>query len=142
LKEQELMSRKIELPPYEHVLIVDHDNVDVYISLMAMKEANFADNVVSKSSAKDALRYMVDLINDKKKLPDLVFLEWNLPEETSETFLKEFKKLCKKMKHESTIIILSNLVYSEFIMEKLAKEHTMIQAFLEKPLSTDLLGEL
>src|SRR5262245_14334208 len=108
---------------YEKILLVDDDKVDIYISIKEMREANFADDIVFKMSARSALDYIVETINKKDKMPDLIFLDWNLPGESCMDFLKEFRMLTRNTDVKIPVMILTNLLHSDFIMEKIATEH-------------------
>lgn len=81
-------------PRFKKILVVDDDKIDVYISVKILKEANFSADIVFRHSIKEALDYLQDTYINAGKLPDLVFLYWDMPGECSIDFLKQFRALC------------------------------------------------
>ncbi|HEY0742976.1 MAG TPA: response regulator [Chryseosolibacter sp.] len=76
-------------PLYSHLFIIDDDIEDQEIFIEAVKEVSDDIHCSSSTSGEEALHY---LEHEAKKLPDLIFLDLNMPKLNGKQVLKEIKK--------------------------------------------------
>jgi CheY-like chemotaxis protein len=74
------------------VMLVDDNDTDNFISRRIIEITKFAGDVVIKNSGKSALEYLEDHKTTHTKLPDLIFLDINMPIVDGFVFLYEFEK--------------------------------------------------
>ena len=67
-------------PLLQRVLVVDDSKMDLMIAQISMKKYAFADQVELKISARAALDYLLSLQETPELLPQLIFLDINMPE--------------------------------------------------------------
>ena len=73
---------------YKHLYIIDDDTEDQEIFIEAVKEVSESIECESSTSGEDALRH---LEANAPQLPDLIFLDLNMPKLNGKQILKEIK---------------------------------------------------
>ena len=61
------------------VMLVDDNDTDNFISKRIIEITEFAKTVEIKNSGKSALEYLEEHKNDPDKLPNIIFLDINMP---------------------------------------------------------------
>ena len=124
----------------KHVLIVDDDEVNNFICENIIKKAQFSETVSSFSNPRECLSYLNDLEEGSKDIPELIFLDLNMPILNGWEYLSEFSKLEKPFCKDISFIILSSTIYQEDIKKSLEIERVL--DFISKPLTKSILKEL
>jgi CheY-like chemotaxis protein len=88
----------------------------------------------------DALEYIQDSQDDPESLPELIFLDINMPEMSGFDFLDEYKKFPEAIKKKCIIIMLSSSLHPED--RERALESPYVYKFVSKPINADKLEEL
>lgn len=122
------------------VMLVDDNETDNFISKRIIEITKFAKNVVIKSSGKSALEYIGAHRNDPKKLPELIFLDINMPIVDGFVFLYEFEKFAEVVKNKCRVIILSSSDNKRDIDKIVNNDHVI--KFITKPLTEAALTEI
>jgi CheY-like chemotaxis protein len=65
--------------PINLVMLVDDNDTDNFISRRIIEITKFAKNVEVKNSGKSALEYLEREQDNPAKLPDIIFLDINMP---------------------------------------------------------------
>lgn len=125
---------------YQKVMIVDDAKIDRFLAEKVISKHCFAAQVVSVESAKRALNYLTDHISDETALPDLIFLDINMPEMDGFQFLAEYKKLPENIKRKCIIVMLSSSLHPED--KELALQSPYVCQFLNKPLTRQKLMDV
>ncbi len=127
-------------PKSRKVMVVDDNQIDLYIAEMVMKTTKFADEVICMGSAREALDYLKPLHDRPEELPYLIFLDINMPEMTGFDFLNEYKSLPENIRKKCIIMMLTTSLDEND--RKLAEENVFVQRFLNKPLDKDKIAQL
>ncbi|MDH3708787.1 MAG: response regulator [Cyclobacteriaceae bacterium] len=122
------------------VMLVDDNETDNFISKRIIEITKFARNVIIKSSGKSALEYIGAHRNEPSKLPDLIFLDINMPIVDGFVFLYEFEKFAELVKNKCRVIILSSSDNKRDIDKIVNNDHVI--KFITKPLTESELGEI
>lgn len=122
----------------QRIMIIDDDEVNNFLCTKVINRSGLECNVESYLSGMLALRKIID--TDKDLLPDLLFLDINMPVMNGWDFLEEFKKLDLENKENIKIIMLSSSIYQKDI-EK-AEEYEIVSDYVTKPLSIDKILEI
>jgi CheY-like chemotaxis protein len=125
---------------FNRVMVIDDAAIDRFIAEKILANANFSDEVISLESAMDALRYLESHQNVPDELPQLIFLDINMPEMSGFDFLDEYNKFPDKVKRKCIIVMLSSSVHPEDHVR--ASESPYVCQFLSKPLTPEKLSEL
>ncbi len=122
------------------VMLVDDNDTDNFISRRIIEITNFARNVEIKNSGKGALEYLEENKNNPEKLPDIIFLDINMPIVDGFVFLYEFEKFSQEVKEKCKVIILSSSDNKRDI-DKIVNNENVIK-FITKPLTEVALEEI
>ncbi|MEI6087645.1 MAG: response regulator [Bacteroidota bacterium] len=127
----------------EMVMSVDDDSMVQMISEIIMSDEDFCDSIVKLEDGKLALEYFEEqskLPLEKQKIPELVFLDINMPVFNGWDFLNQYDKDFKKFHNRTKIIVLTSGVDPE--TEIKAIEHPLIFKYITKPLEHRHIAEL
>lgn len=122
------------------VMLVDDNDTDNFISKRIIEITNFAKNVVVKNSGKSALDYLDENKEIPDKIPDIIFLDINMPIVDGFVFLYEYEKFNNTVKDKSRVIILSSSDNKRDI-DKIINNDYVIK-FVTKPLTEKTLDEI
>jgi CheY-like chemotaxis protein len=117
---------------FKSCLLIDDDKDDQDIFLMALEEVNNSIDCALANNAKGALEML-----HKQYVPDIIFIDLNMPKINGKTCLLEIKK----MPHLKDVPI---CIYSTSANERDKKETTDLGAvaFITKPSSIDELASI
>ncbi len=73
------------------ILLIEDNADDVYLTELAIKESNINGNFIVINNGKTAIQLIEGLVNENKKLPDIILLDVNLPKVTGIEVLKYIK---------------------------------------------------
>lgn len=121
-------------------MLVDDNETDNFISKRIIQYSSFAENVEVFSSGKDALKHLGKIKDSVELLPDLIFLDINMPVLDGFVFLYEFELLSEMIKDKCKVIILSSSDNRRDIERMMANE--FVTRFVTKPLTLDTLKEI
>ena len=130
-----MAEKKIDL-----VMLVDDNDTDNFISKRIIEITKFAEEVEVKNSGKKALDYLRENENNEERLPDLIFLDINMPIVDGFVFLYEFEKFNNLIKNKCKVIILSSSDNKRDIDKIVNNDHVI--RFITKPLTESALSEI
>jgi len=122
------------------VMLVDDNDTDNFISKRIIEITKFAPRVEVKSSGKGALDYLKENQDKPEELPNIIFLDINMPIVDGFVFLYEFDKFSELVKNKCKIIILSSSDNKRDI-DKIVNNNHVIK-FITKPLTEVALDEI
>ena len=121
-------------------MLVDDNETDNFISKRIIEITKFANRVEVKNSGKSALDYLRDNQDNLDDLPNLIFLDINMPIVDGFVFLYEFEKFNNLIKDKCKVIILSSSDNKRDI-DKIVNNNHVIK-FITKPLTETALEEV
>lgn len=122
------------------VMLVDDNDTDNFISKRIIEITSFAKRVEVKNSGKSALDYLRENESNPEELPNLIFLDINMPIVDGFVFLYEFEKFNDQVKDKCKVIILSSSDNKRDI-DKIVNNNHVIK-FITKPLTESSLEEV
>ena len=121
------------------VCIVDDDPIFVYGTKFLLNHNRlFVSDILVFENGKEALDSLRNLVKSKKKLPDMIFLDLNMPVMDGWEFLNNYVNL--PVEPKPPIIIVSSFMSTEEIER--AKSYAIVTQMIVKPLSNSILAEL
>ena len=79
-------------------MLVDDNDTDNFISKRIIEITEFSKNVIVKNSGKSALDYLLENQDDPGNIPDIIFLDINMPIVDGFVFLYEYEKFGNNVK--------------------------------------------
>jgi len=122
------------------VMLVDDNETDNFISKRIIEITKFASRIEVKNSGKSALDYLNDNQDNPDDLPNLIFLDINMPIVDGFVFLYEFEKFNYTIRDKCKVIILSSSDNKRDIDKIVNNDHVI--KFITKPLTEASLKEI
>jgi len=124
------------------ILCVDDDPITLLLSRKVITKASFSNEIITAQNGEEALHYFntltqTNLDTKSNKLPQLVFLDLNMPIMNGWEFLDLFSSPDYSNFNNTKVIILSSTIDPEDI--KKAKTYPMVVDFLSKPITSTML---
>jgi|TARA_B110000483_G_C17843899_1_gene407691 CheY-like chemotaxis protein len=123
---------------FDRACIIDDDHIYVYGAKRAMLKTNFCNEVVVYSNGLEALTQLELMQETPEKLPEIIFLDINMPILDGWQFLDEFLYLKSSKK---SIIYIVTSSENPIDMEK-ANQYNMEKNYIVKPISVKKLLSL
>ena len=123
------------------ILFVDDDPITLMLCKKVISKAAFSNQIITAQNGEEAINLFRNLLDDSEKtVPELIFLDLNMPIMGGWEFLEEFSKPTFKQFHNIKVIVLSSTIDPEDL-EKI-KEFPMVMDFLPKPISLSMLNKV
>ena len=120
--------------------IIDDDPIFVYGTKRIIKEVDFAESILVYSNGQDALDGLTKICEAKEPLPDVIFLDLNMPVLNGWEFLNEFKNCQSKRSKSITIYIISSSVDPRDLER--VKDYNQVDNYILKPITPDDLAKI
>lgn len=122
---------------YKTALLIDDDEVDTIIHVSIIRNILLAEKTITFTSAKEALVFIHEITHFGQDLPDIIFLDINMPALNGFDFLDKLKHLPSSVWKNTKIIMLSSTLHLEEI-EKI-NCNSLVYTFINKPLTSQAL---
>jgi CheY-like chemotaxis protein len=124
------------------ILCVDDDPITLMLCKKVITKTSFSSTIATAKNGEEALQYFDSIIdkNDETKLPQLIFLDLNMPVMDGWEFLDNFSTNKYSSVNSTKIVVLSSTIDPEDF-EK-SKKYKMVIDFLSKPITTNMLTYL
>lgn len=129
---------------FSNVMLIDDSEMDNFINQNVIEAARFSERIYTTTNGLSALEFLTNLLVNKETLPtmvpDIIFVDLNMPLMNGFQFIKKFYELPKELKGNCKIVILtSSLNPSD---QETAREINKDIVFLHKPLTTTSLTSI
>lgn len=130
---------------YNAVMLIDDNEIDNLINQKMIEAADLAKYIYTHTGAKSAIEFLrnVESLEDEltnQVLPNVIFLDIDMPLMDGFQFLDEFEKLHKSTKEHCKIIMLTSSINPQDVSK--SKKYTSVKEYINKPLSQDSLEKL
>jgi CheY-like chemotaxis protein len=123
------------------IMLVDDNADDNYFHKRVILKSAAADVVLVMQSGEEALEYLIaNQQGDSKNLPNLIFLDINMPGMNGWEFIEQYKKLDTTLQSNIFIVMLTTSANPDH--STLAKSEVALADFRTKPLSKEMLDEI
>jgi CheY-like chemotaxis protein len=117
---------------YKKVMLIDDSDMNLFITRSLIRQTGFAIEVRVKKSADNALEYLRRFAQTPSELPEIIFLDINMPGMNGFHFLEQFGKLNTATRTKCQIIMLSSA--SDISGIQRAIGNIYVNRYIEKPL--------
>ena len=126
---------------FDLVMLVDDNDTYNFINRRILEQKQFAKNIEVQSSGIGALSYLEEHLGSPNKLPDIIFLDINMPLLNGHEFLYKLERISETVKNNKCkVVMLSSSGDEDDISQ--AKEYPSVINFLQKPLTLEALDNL
>lgn len=129
---------------YYSVMLIDDNEIDNLINQKMIEAANIADNIYIHTGARSAIEFLrnieglgADII---KILPEIIFLDIDMPLMDGFQFLDEFEKLADTTKSHCNIVMLTSSINPQDVNK--SQKYSYVKKYINKPLSQENLENL
>ena len=128
---------------YRTVMLIDDNEIDNLINQKMIEAAAITENIYTHTAAKSAIEFLKNMerleVADKV-LPDVIFLDIDMPLMDGFQFLDEFEKLSTVAKKKCKIVMLTSSINPQDFNR--SKKYTNVKLYLNKPLSHESILNL
>jgi CheY-like chemotaxis protein len=128
---------------YRNVMLIDDNEIDNLINQKMIEAAVVAENIYTHTSAKSAIEFLRNVENLKvadEVLPDVIFLDIDMPLMDGFQFLDEFEKLGNGVKKKCRIVMLTSSINPQDFTR--SKKYVSVRQYLNKPLTNESIVKL
>ncbi|KAB2916980.1 MAG: response regulator [Bacteroidetes bacterium] len=115
--------------------LIDDDSIYTYTMERMLSIGGYCNNLIVFKDGEEALEYFKSITKEADKLPDVIFLDVNMPVMGGWEFLEEFTKLKPTLAKNVTIYVVSSSVFASDI-EK-AKSIAAVSDYIIKPITVE-----
>lgn len=122
---------------YYSVMLIDDNEIDNLINQKMIEAANLCENIFVHSGAKSAIEFLknIEKLPDVAAniLPELIFLDIDMPLMDGFQFLDLFDKLNESTKKKCKIVMLTSSINPQDISK--SKSNSYVKKYINKPLT-------
>lgn len=119
------------------VLLIDDNEIDNFINENILRSAGFSDHIIVYKSGQSALEFLKNIEKNydfmSEMLPELIFLDLNMPLMNGYQFLSEFEKLDERIKSRIKVVVLTSSHDPSDL--KQSGQIPRVKHFMQKPLN-------
>lgn len=122
------------------ICIVDDDDIYKFTLNKTIESQNFANKIMMFSDGEEAIDFLSDNLNDSNNLPDVIFLDINMPIMDGFEFMEEYIKIKPYVGKKIIIYMVTSSIDPVDI--KRSKAISEISDYIVKPIDAKQLAEI
>ena len=127
------------------VMLVDDNEIDNLINQKMIEAANITENIFTHTGARSAIEFLkncekIQQTGVKNIMPEMIFLDIDMPLMDGFQFLDEFDKLSEETKKSCNVVMLTSSINPQDVNK--SKKYSYVKKYINKPLSQENLQKL
>ncbi len=122
------------------VCLIEDDDAYLFLAKAMIKSVSAAIRVLSFTGGKDALDFFVANSTNIPALPQIIFLDLNMPGMDGWHFLDAYEKQCPQLASQIPLYILSSSIAEKD--RNRAAQNKLVADYIEKPLSSQQFSDI
>lgn len=128
------------MPHNYSICIIDDDEVYKFFMQKIIKIKKLAENVITFPDGEEAYNFINEHKENPEKLPDLIFLDINMPIMDGFQFMDVYTKLVPEIAKKMTVYMITSSI-DPVDLER-SKKYAEISNFITKPITADVLQNI
>lgn len=124
----------------ETFCIVDDDDIYQFTTSLLLKKTDLVNKIIVFSNGLKAINFLKDEMGNKENIPDVLFLDINMPVMDGWEFLEEYLLIKPMMPKTVVIYMVSSSVDEKDVLK--AKSISALSGYLVKPISSQNIMEV
>lgn len=124
----------------KNACIIDDDDIFRFIMKKHIMNQGLAENILSFENGREAIDYITANRLEIDALPDVIFLDINMPVMDGWDFVLEYNELKKRIVKDATVFMISSSVDDRDISR--ANNTEVITEYVTKPLDKERISDL
>lgn len=122
------------------VLLIDDDKECLFLHKYALRESKYVEHIEVAMNGEEALEFIQDAISTNKPLPEIVFVDINMPVMDGWEFMEEYDALPAHVKSKMNVVMLSTSVNPDDELK--ASANANVWRYCQKNLTSHQVIEL
>ncbi len=122
------------------IAVIDDDSVYQFTAARTLKATKLTEQILQFGNGQEALNFLHDHARNAHELPDIIFLDINMPITDGWMFLDEFKKSKNEFAKKMRIFMVSSSIDPRDLNR--ARSNPEVEDYVEKPISLDKFSQL
>lgn len=130
---------------YHAIMLVDDNEIDNLINQKMIEASDICEHIFVHSGAKSAIEFLKNIEklvkgNLNLYLPEIIFLDIDMPLMDGFQFLEEFEKLSDIVRNHCKVVMLTSSLNPQDMSK--AKKNQHVMKYLNKPLTQDSIKKI
>ena len=131
---------------YNAVMLIDDNEIDNLINQKIIESSSICNHIFTHTGGKSAIEFLknaekiADAAGNKGLMPEIIFLDIDMPLMDGFQFLDEFENLSENIKQHCKIVMLTSSINSNDV--KTSKRYSNVKEYINKPLTKESLKSL
>ena len=129
---------------YYAVMLIDDNEIDNLINQKMIEASGITEHIYIHTGARSAIEFLKNMeklrVTGQNVLPELIFLDIDMPLMDGFQFLDEFEKLETETKNHCSVVMLTSSISPADVNK--SKKYEYVKKYINKPLSQENLENL